>query len=100
MAEVQAGEAVIDLFYYIGKTKNMSLFATLDKNSGCGVQCLSKIGVDYVQIYDDEGVKVRYCKIDSIASNEGLSIDDFKSWFKGYDISRPMAIIHFTPFRY
>ena len=26
--------------------------------------------------------------------------DDFKEWFKGYDLSKPMAIIHFTAFRY
>lgn len=35
-----------------------------------------------------------------LATNDGLSLDDFKAWFKSYDLSKPMAIIHFTQFRY
>ena len=35
-----------------------------------------------------------------LAKNDGLSLDDFKAWFKSYDLSQPMAIIHFTSFRY
>ena len=38
--------------------------------------------------------------IDIIAENDGLSLSDFKEWFKGYDLSQPMAIIHFTHFKY
>ena len=29
-----------------------------------------------------------------------MSLDDFKAWFKGYDLHKPMAIIHFTNYRY
>lgn len=35
-----------------------------------------------------------------VAQNDGLSLEDFKDWFKGYDLSKPMIIIHFTDFRY
>jgi hypothetical protein len=35
-----------------------------------------------------------------LAKNDGLSLKNFKEWFKKYDISEPMAIIHFTKFRY
>jgi hypothetical protein len=35
-----------------------------------------------------------------IAKNDGLSLMDFKDWFKGYDKTKPMAVIHFTEFRY
>ena len=35
-----------------------------------------------------------------LADNDGLSVTDFKDWFKHYDLSKPMAIIHFTKFRY
>jgi len=38
--------------------------------------------------------------IRTLAKNDGLSLQDFKDWFKGYDFSKPMAIIHFTRFRY
>lgn len=35
-----------------------------------------------------------------IANNDGLDFNHFKKWFKPYDLSKPMAIIHFTSFRY
>ena len=37
---------------------------------------------------------------EQLAKNDGLSLEEFKEWFKGYDLSQPMAIIHFTRFRY
>ena len=27
-------------------------------------------------------------------------LNNFLSWFEGYDLTEPMAIIHFTKFRY
>ena len=36
----------------------------------------------------------------SLAKNDGLSLNDWVYWFGGYDLSEPMAIIHFTKFRY
>lgn len=35
----------------------------------------------------------------NVATNDGLSFDDFLDWFK-VRTNNPMAIIHFTPFRY
>lgn len=35
-----------------------------------------------------------------LAKNDGLSLDDWIEWFRSYDISEPMVIIHFTSFRY
>lgn len=35
-----------------------------------------------------------------LAHNDGLSLADWRDWFKGYDKTQPMAIIHFTSFRY
>ena len=28
------------------------------------------------------------------------SFEDWENWFKNYDLAQPMAIIHFTKFRY
>ncbi len=42
------------------------------------------------------GIKVYW---DLLAKNDGLSFNDFREWFKNIDIS-PMAVIHFTDFRY
>lgn len=36
----------------------------------------------------------------NLATNDGLTIEDWLAWFKGYDLTKPMAIIHFTGFRY
>ena len=35
-----------------------------------------------------------------VAQNDGLSLEDWLSWFKNYDHTKPLAIIHFTNFRY
>jgi hypothetical protein len=36
---------------------------------------------------------------DEVAKNDGLSFDDFCEWFKVRQNS-PMAVIHFTQYRY
>ena len=41
-----------------------------------------------------------YAKIKGLAQNDGLSEEDFREWFKNYDLSEPLAVIHFTNFRY
>lgn len=35
-----------------------------------------------------------------LANNDGLSLEDWVEWFKSYDLSKPMAVIQFTSFRY
>ena len=35
-----------------------------------------------------------------LAMNDGLTIEDWQDWFRNYDLSQPLAIIHFTNFRY
>lgn len=109
--EVQEGRAVIELFYWAGKpyTKDKNgigqvVFATLDKDSGCGIQKLeiqdSMINGalksnDVVMLGEKESVLMS-----TIAQNDGLSLQDFKDWFKKYDLTEPMVIIYFTNFRY
>jgi hypothetical protein len=101
MKEVQEGRAVIELFYWSGKPYNSPqvVFATLDKDSGCGVQRLgfSNNRIDCLSTDKPHPVGL---SVENLAKNDGLSLEDFKEWFKGYDLSEPMAIIHFTNFRY
>jgi len=106
MAEVQAGRAVIELFYWADKPyrSKQIVFATLDKDSGCGVSKIHfaqnhvKYGC-YHGIVSNDGVTT-VINEETLAQNDGLSIEDFKAWFKGYDLSKKMAIIHFTKSRY
>lgn len=108
MKEVQEGRAVTELFYWSGKPYNSPqvVFATLDKDSGCGVQELKFVwkDINHPWLYSEEiasGSSVcGHFSINDISKNDGLSLEDFKAWFKGYDLSEPMAIIHFTSFRY
>lgn len=102
--EVQEGKAILSIRYWSGKPYNSKQVEIwqLDQNSGCGVQKL--------EFYKDkdEVPSIKYPlisnlsepDINSIAKNDGLSLEDFKEWFKSYDLSEPMAIIHFTSFRY
>jgi hypothetical protein len=111
IAEVQAGYAVIELFYWSGKPYHKDengigqvVFATLDKGSGCGVQKIYfktelKNTIMFPFIPNDVFGEVLLNVFD-VSDNDGLSFKDFEAWFKGYDLSEPMAIIHFTPFRY
>jgi hypothetical protein len=69
---------------------------------------LEKIGVQKAEFTDND---LDTCVIDgndvdclfaNIHGNDGLSYLDFYYWFKGsdYNLNEPLAIIHFTDFRY
>jgi hypothetical protein len=102
--EVQDGNAIISLRYWSGKPYNSKQveFAILDKDSGCGVQELIffKNKFSYPVIPNDDYVIGLFLNLETLSKNDGLSFNDFQEWFKKYDISKPMAIIHFTGFRY
>jgi len=102
MKKVQAGEAVIELYYWQGKPYDSKqiVFAILDKDSGCGVQKLEFLNGNFSDPVIMESQSNPYLTREALAKNDGLSLEDFKAWFKGYDLSKPMAIIQFTEFRY
>ena len=101
--EVSKGEAVIELFCWDGEPdmSNKVILAILDKDSGCGVQEINLVNLNTLCIvYNINNAELGALHLSQIAKNEGLSLDDFKSLFKGYGINDPLAIIHFTKFRY
>ena len=63
---------------------------------------LERIGVEKLEEPDNfvfapiEGEKVNW---EDVAKNDGLSFEDFCEWFKSRQ-KEPMAVIHFTDFRY
>lgn len=108
--EIQEGKAILSIRYWSGKPYNSKQveICQLDKNSGIGTQllyvdsvtlCEGKETPLYATVYQPFEYKFSPPLI-YLALNDGLSLDDFKEWFKKYDLSKPMAIIHFTPFRY
>ncbi len=97
--KINDGKAVLSVRYWSGKPYNSKQIESFvfDREDGIGIEKI---------LFDDY---LYSCKIEDdrfsfgsnmIAENDGLSPNDFENWFKGYDFSKPMAIIHFTKFRY
>ena len=102
--KVNSGEYVLELFYWSGKPYHKDengigqvVFATIDKDSGCGVQ---KVELNFKTLVSKVDGNPWNQNIDEIGRNDGLNFEDFKEWFRKYDLSKPMAIIHFTNLRY
>lgn len=97
--KIMAGEACLVVRQWLGapyRSKTVEL-AVLTKDDGIGLQrldfngCLSDFRID--------GMKVG-CDVEGLAQNDGLSEMDWLTYFKDYDLNQPMAIIHFTGYRY
>ena len=96
--EVQEGNAVLSVRQWTGKpyrSKQVEI-ARLTAKDGVGVQMLeftdSRLRFPYI---DDN-----WENMTTLAKNDGLSLEDWVEWFRGYDLSKPLAIIHFTKFRF
>ena len=96
--EVQEGRAVLSIRQWTGKpyrSKQVEI-ATLTAENGVGLQRLEFTDCRLRFPYSDS----EWTSMVSLAKNDGLSLNDWVDWFGGYDLSEPMAIIHFTKFRY
>jgi hypothetical protein len=61
------------------------------------------VGIQRAMFTEDmKGVYIddNFVLTEELADNDGLSLEDFLAWFKDHDPSRPLAVIHFTKFRY
>lgn len=101
--EVTNGEAVLSVRQWTGRPyfSPQTKLADLTAENGIGIQMLrfhpDRNGTILWNYFDVNGA---YPNIKDIARNDGLSFEDWREWFKGYDLSEPLAIIHFTKFRY
>ena len=101
--EIQNGRAALSIRQWEGKpyrSKQVEI-AWLTAENGIGIQKLSfdkdNDGVPSLKYFNING---KYIDREILANNDGLSKEDWQEWFRGYDLSKPMAIIHFTKFRY
>lgn len=96
--EVQRGEAILSVREWIGKpyiSMQRELFFYSDL-SNIGVEKLERDDLGWYINGQDLGITTL-----DLAANDGLTKDDFTAWFKGkIKTNKPMAIIHFTEFRY
>lgn len=92
--EVQKGNAVISIRQWSDKPyrSEQITIAELNKENGVGIEKISLPSIGglglVLKLYPD------------LDKNDGLSRLDWMNWFEHYERNKPMAIIHFTPFRY
>lgn len=95
--EVQEGKVVLSVRQWTGKpyrSKQIEI-ARLTAKDGVGIQKL-----EIFDLMRPAKVDGRLVDLMDLAHNDGLSFSDWYHWFRGYGLSKPMAIIHFTKFRY
>jgi hypothetical protein len=101
--EIDAGKACLCIRQWSGKPYNSKQveIAVLTKEDGIGIQKLcfneDRDGKKSLILFTIDGKPNNRL---FLAKNDGLSLEDWEEWFKGYDLSKPLAIIHFTSFRY
>ena len=95
---IAAGDACLSVREWLGapyRSKQREI-ARLTADDGVGIQKLTFFAGRI--IYPTVGKYQPSVK--EIANNDGLHPTDWVYWFKNYDLSKPLAIIHFTKFRY
>ena len=97
--QIEAGKACLSLRYWMGKPyhSKQTEICKLTKDDCIGLQRLEFYNGCLQQPIIRSGITI---KAEYLANNDGLSFDSWKDWFKSYDLSKPLAIIHFTKFRY
>lgn len=104
IAEIQASKGVLSIRQWVGepyKSKQVEI-TQLTANEGVGIQKLIFIDNNIMLPVIEYGSGNEFKSMDRymFAKNDGLSFKDWKAWFRNYDLSNPLAIIHFTNFRY
>lgn len=97
IAQIQKGEAVLSVRQWTGKpyqSKQVEI-ARLTAEDGVGIQELKLTDLSRPTTINGQRIELPL-----LAQNDGLSFNDLFNWFIGYDLSKPLAIIHFTKFRY
>lgn len=95
--KINKGEACLSVRIWSGKpyrSKQQEIFR-YDHTRGIGIEKLfleKDLHKGYVNRFLVHG--------GVLAKNDGLSFPDFQAWFSGYGMTEPLAIIHFTDFRY
>lgn len=97
IAQIQKGEAVLSVRQWTGKpyqSKQVEI-ARLTAEDGVGIQELKLTDLSKPTTINGQQIE-----LPMLAKNDGLGFNDWFRWFEKYDLSKPLAIIHFTKFRY
>lgn len=95
--KIERGEACLSIRQWMGKpyASKQREIARLTKEDGIGIQ---KLEYNFTECT----LHIGWLLLDpeTLANKDGLTRQDWENWFKGYDFTQPLAIIHFTKFRY
>lgn len=97
LKEVQEGRAVLSVRQWTGKpyqSKQVEI-ARLTAEDGVSIQELKLTDLSRPTTINGQRIELPL-----LAKNDGLWFNDWFYWFEKYDLSKPLAIIHFTKFRY
>ncbi len=100
---VQEGKAVLSIRQWMGKPyhSKQEEIIRLTAANGIGIQKLTTYnhqdGLNPSVLVEDTFLST---PLRELAKNDGLSFWDFMDWYEMYNTTQPLAIIHFTPFRY
>ena len=100
--KIERGEACLSIRQWEGKPRRSKTIeiARLTKDDGIGLQ---KLEFDTKAVCPlchpiIEGNTI--VQAETLAANDGLNFVDWQCWFDKYDLTEPLAIIHFTKIRY
>lgn len=101
-AKILSGEACLSVRVWegrpYGKGSKQRELERLTRDDGIGIQKLEYRSVLF--ILSKARVDNRPVDITRVAHNDGLSLKDFLAYIETCNLSKPFALIHFTPFRY
>lgn len=97
--EIEKGKAQLSIRQWSGKPyhSKQEIIVNLTKEDGIGIQKMMVAGCSTIHPKFVDSCSVN-CK--TLAHNDGLSEVDWRNWFERYDLTEPLAVIHFTKFRY
>ncbi len=106
--KIEAGEAILSIRQWVGKPyregSTQKEITRLTREDGIGMQKLEIVKAKYqgreMWLTYIDGVQQDALTSHGLANNDGLDSEDWVDWFKDYDTKKPLAIIHFTKFRY
>lgn len=102
--EIDSGDAALSIRQWVhwsrGKAPCQREISRLTREDGIGLQRLDFVPGEFSTVWIERGNRSLSCPLYALANNDGLLLSEWREWFKGYDLSKPMAIIHFTKFRY
>ena len=97
--KIALGNACLSVRYWTGKPYNSKQVEVFNLKNTDGIGIEEILFDDYLYSCLINGKRFSVSS-EFIAENDGLTPNDFEHWFKKYDFSKSMAIIHFSSFRY